>query len=223
MKLKNTIRQKLFEKKEEKKYLIKEDKVIYSRFKIILESKQIRKRSDLNNLLFSLLSEMISLHNKGYNNNLISENLTNVLGALDNLFKGTNTPVIEIFKRKGIDFIVNQLKIGEPSLKTFLTEYLSDIEIKDVPKLFTDCEFLKNKISDSIPVYYNNKIDSDLSSGVNDEFTNVIQTSLKSLIQSGDFSDRVNSRLSNIVCPIIEKLSVKFEDHLKKMKSKLIS
>jgi hypothetical protein len=166
---------------------------------------------------------MVSLHKKGYDPKLISENITNVIGALENLFAGSNSSVMEVFKRKGVKYIVDQLKIADEFLKNFMIEHLSDTELKDIPKLFTDCEFLKTKISDCIPVYFDKKLSEELSMGSQGEFMNVINTSLKGLVQSGDITDRVNSRLSSIICPIIQKLSEKFDAHLKNMKSKLIS
>ena len=158
MNLKTNIKKNLFEKKEEKKSLIKESEIIESRFSILMDSVKVRSRKNYNKILTLLMIESISLYDKGLNQKLISENLDNVLGTLDILFKGSNKPAIEVFKEKGIRWMVNQLSISDTSLREFLLDHLMKTELIDIPKLFSDCSFLKKRIAEAIPYYYNEKI-----------------------------------------------------------------
>ena len=46
---------------------------------------------------------------------------------------------------------------------------------------------------------------------------------LYDVIKNSDFADKVESRISGIVCPLVQQMTGKFSDHLSGMKSSLIS
>jgi hypothetical protein len=55
------------------------------------------------------------------------------------------------------------------------------------------------------------------------EFMDVVRNSLYDVIKNSDLADKIEGRISSIVCPLVERMSGKFSDHLDSMKSSLIS
>jgi hypothetical protein len=141
---------------------------------------------------------------------------------LGNLFGGTTNAVIELFKEKGVKFILEKLGIEDNNfLKNFLITALGNTDLKDVPKLFTECEFLTRKIAESVPEAYLRQLEYE--KGMGGDFMDYVRNSLYDVIKQSDFADKIESKISGIVCPLVERMSSKFNEQLGTMKSSLIS
>ena len=222
MKLKNTIRKTLVETKENKKRLIQESRIVENRFNFILESKEIKSRKDYNNFLINVLSEMVYLHKQGFNNKLIAENAENLFGALGNIFGGGANSVMATFKEKGINWILNKLGMSENStMKNFMVTAIGNTDLKDVPKLFTDCDFLTKKIAESVPEALLRKLQHE--QGMGGDFADVIRNSLHDVVKTSNFSDKIEEKIGEMVCPLVNQISGIFGNKLDSMKSSLIS
>jgi hypothetical protein len=187
---------------------------------MIVESSESNSKEDLDNILVDILSEMIYLHRQGFDNKLISENVEGTFNVLSTLFK-MGSPVIDTFKEKGVEFILNKLGLDENSyLKNFLITTLGNVNLMDVPKLFTDCDFLTKKISESIPEAYLRQLEYE--KGMGGVFMDGIRNSLYDVIRNSDFADKISHSISGIICPLVEKMTGKFEKHFEGMKSNLI-
>lgn len=222
MNLDKTIKKQLNEAKEVKSKLLQESKIINLRFNMIVESSNLKNKKGRDEVLINLLSEMIYLNKQGFNDKVIAENASSVFNILGNLFGGTTNNVIKLFREKGVKYILEQLGISDSSsLKEYMVTALENTDLKDVPKLFSDCDFLTKKISDSIPESYMKKLQSD--NETQSEFTNIVKSTLHDVIKDSDFSSRLEGRISGIVCPLVEKMSSKFGQKLDNMKSTLIT
>jgi hypothetical protein len=222
MNLDKTIKKQLNEAKEVKSKLLQESKIINLRFNMIVESSNLKNKKGRDEVLVNLLSEMIYLNMQGFNDKVIAENASSVFNILGNLFGGTTNNVITQFRQKGVKYILEQLGISEKSsLREYMVTALENTDLKDVPKLFSDCDFLTKKISDSIPESYMKKLQSDNES--QSEFTSIVKNTLHDVIKDSDFSSRLEGRISGIVCPLVEKMSSKFGQKLENMKSTLIT
>ena len=93
--------------------------------------------------------------------------------------------------------------------------------IMDVPKLFTDCNYLTKKIAESIPEAYLRKLEYE--KGFGGGITDVIRNTLYDVVRNSDFAQKLEGSLSGLVCPVVSKMTSKFEDKLSGMKSNLIS
>ena len=220
--LKNIIKENLVKTQESKKRVLQENKIIENRFNIILEGKKLKSQKEIDNLYVTILSEMIYLHKQGFDGNLIEENVDKVFGTLGNLFGLGINGVMATFKEKGVNYILEKLGIEDNSfLRNFLMTAMGNVDLKDVPKLFSDCDFLTRKIAESIPEAYLRELEYE--KGMGSEFMDVVRNSLYDVIKNSDLADKIEGRISSIVCPLVERMSGKFSDHLDSMKSSLIS
>lgn len=219
--LKNIIRKKLVETKTNKKYTLAENKIIKSRFNFLFENRKIRNRKDLNNFYILMLSEMVDLYKKGYNSNLISENAENLFTVLNTLFNESGNSVVEVFKQKGIDWLIQNLKIsGDDELSQYMKDALNKTELNEVARLFSDCEFLSKKIAQSIKENYIANLSSEDESS---DFMKTVKNSFSSVIQNSDIETRLESTINGVICPLVDRAQTKFEEMLKNMKSQLVA
>ena len=220
--LKGIIKENLIKTQENKNRLLQESNIVKTRLNIILEGKTFKTKKQVNDVYVTILSEMIYLHKQGFNEDIIAENVDSVFGALGNIFGTGINGVIETFKEKGVNYILEKLGLSKNNfLKNFLITALANTDIKDVPKLFSDCDFLTKKIAESIPEAYLRKLEYD--KGMGNVFMDTVRNSLYDVIKNSDFADKVESRISGIVCPLVQQMTGKFSDHLSGMKSSLIS
>ena len=220
--LKGIIKENLIKTQENKNRLLQESNIVKTRLNIILEGKTFKTKKQVDDVYVTILSEMIYLHKQGFNEDIIAENVGSVFGALGNIFGTGINGVIETFKEKGVNFILEKLGLSKNNfLKNFLITALGNTDIKDVPKLFSDCDFLTKKIAESIPEAYLRKLEYD--KGMGNVFMDTVRNSLYDVIKNSDFADKVESRISGIVCPLVQQMTGKFSDHLSGMKSSLIS
>ena len=222
MKLKNTIRKTLVETKENKKRLIQESRIVENRFNFILESKEIKTKKDYNNFLINVLSEMVYLHKQGFDDKLIAENAENLFGALGNIFGGGVNSVMGTFKEKGVNWILSKLGMGDNSImKNFMITAIGNTDLKDIPKLFTDCDFLTKKIAESVPEAFLRKLQHEKGLGGN--FADVIRNSLYDVVRTSNFAEKIEEKIGEMVCPLVNQISGIFGNKLDSMKSSLIS
>jgi hypothetical protein len=219
--LNNVIKENLVQLKEEKKRVIQESKIIDTRFKMIVESDNIKAKEDLDDVFVEILHEMIYLHNQGFDDNLIAESVDGVFGVLTNLFKGSSSSILDTFKEKGVAYIIKKLGLESNTyLQNFLITAIGNTNLADVPKLFTDCNFLTKKIAETIPEAYLRKLEYE--KGMGNVFMDAVRNSLYDVIRNSDFANRIESSISGIVCPLVDKMSGGFAKKLGSMESNLI-
>jgi len=221
MNLKYNIKKQLVETKDKKSRLLQESKIIQTRFVMIAESSKIKTKKQLDDMFVNLLSEMIYLHKQGFDDILIKENVEGVFSVLSSLFGGTTNAVVELFKEKGVKWILEKIGIEDNNfIKNFLITALGNTDLKDVPKLFTDCEFLTKKIAESIPEAYLRKLEYE--KGMGGDFMDFVRNSLYDVIKDSDFAQKIEEKIAGIVCPLVDNISDKFSNQLDSMKSSLI-
>jgi hypothetical protein len=221
MNLKYNIKKQLVETKDKKSRLLQESKIIQTRFVMIAESSKIKTKKQLDDMFVNLLSEMIYLHKQGFDDILIKENVEGVFSVLSSLFGGTTNAVVELFKEKGVKWILEKIGIEDNNfIKNFLITALGNTDLKDVPKLFTDCEFLTKKIAESIPEAYLRKLEYE--KGMGGDFMDFVRNSLYDVIKDSDFAQKIEEKIAGIVCPLVDNMSDKFSNQLDSMKSSLI-
>jgi hypothetical protein len=219
--LKSIIRQKLVETKTNKKYTLVENKIVKSKFDFLLENKKIKNRKDLNNFYILILSEMVNLYKKGYDSKIISENAENLFTVLNTLFNESGNSVVEVFKQKGIDWLIQNLKISaDDELAQYMKDALNKTELNEVARLFSDCEFLSKKIAQSIKENYINNLSSEVEGS---DFMKTVKNSFSSVIQSSDIETRLETNINSVICPLVDQAQSKFEEMLKNMKSQLVA
>jgi hypothetical protein len=217
--LKKIIRGRLIETKENKKNTLVENKIIKNKLNFLFENTKIKSRKDLNNFYILVLSEMVNLHKKGFNSNLIAENAENLFTVLNTLFNESGNSVVEVFKQKGIDWLIQNLNInGDDNLSQYMRDALNKTELNEVARLFSDCEFLSKKIAQSVKENYITSLESE-----GNNFMKAVKNSFSSVIQSSDLETRLETNINSVICPLVDQAQTKFEEMLKNMKSQLVS
>jgi hypothetical protein len=218
--LSNIIRKAIVETKEHKKRVLQESKIVDVRFKMIVESANFKSTKSINDVYVNILSEMIYLNKQGFDEKLIAESVEGLFGVLSNLFGRTAGSIADTFKEKGVNYILSQLGLeGNGYLKNFLITTLGNTNLMDIPKLFTDCNFLTKKIAESIPEAYLRQLEYD--KGYGHQFMDTIRNGLYDVLKQSDLAQKLESGISAIVCPLVQKMSSKFSDKLGGLKASL--
>jgi hypothetical protein len=198
---------------QKKKKMVNEAVTIHNRLVLSMDGKK-----DLESRLVSVFLEMNHLNKRGYNDTIISESVNKMFDVLSKLYDMKSHEVSEKFKDVGIDFIMSKLQLDENLImKDYLRRSLEKTDTKDIPKLFSDCEFLSNKIEQVIPDAYLASL--DLDEGFGSEFLNIVQTELKKTIEHSDFKERLQGKLDGVICPLIDRIQVIFNRDIDKVKS----
>lgn len=219
--LNKIIRKTIIETKENKTRLLQENKIVRTRFNFILENADYTTKKGQNEIFRNILSEMIYMELQGFDKKVISENVLGLFGVLSNLFGRSTSGIIDSFKEKGIQWIVEQLGWGGNSyMKNFLITSLGNVNVMDVPKLFTDCDYLTKKIAESIPEAYLRKLEYE--KGLGGMFTDVVRNTLYDVVRESSFAQKLEASISGIVCPIVTKLTGIFSNKLGGLKTQLV-
>ena len=193
---------------ENDRKLLKETRVISERYDNI---KNMYGKVTNDKFYHVLIRETISLQRKGYNETLICE------GLFDDIFKGLFGGVEDMAKEELLAYLLKLMGIENNSyLYNLLIVAFGNIPIADIPKLFTDCRFVTKVFAESIPEAMIRKTQENmnLGSGVYD----IIRNTLVDAIESTEFVSNLESKLGNIVCPMVEKVKGNMERESNKIK-----
>jgi len=216
--LKTTIKENLILEKQKK--LIHETKVVEDRLQFVIESVGLKNQKDIDRIVEGVFYEMLYLESNNYNREIITENIQAIFDVLGTLFGGTKNGVISTFKEKGIDFILGKLGLDKNSyMGDFLAVVFGNVDLKDVPRLFTDCDFLTKKIAEAVPEAYLKNLQDE--KGYDNIFMDYVRNTLYDVIVQSDIVQKLEERIAGMVCPITAGLTSKFEDKLTDMKSSL--
>jgi hypothetical protein len=219
--LKRILKESIMKKGEEKSKIITEKTIVRNRLGLVLESNYNKSKND-DKFFLNLLSEMVQLHKQGFSDDIIKENVDNVFSVYSNVSGMESDKVIEMFKQRGVRFIVENLGVEKnETLKSFLKDSLNRTPVKDVPKLFTNCSYLTRKLSESIQEHYLNNLQMEENLG--SDFTESIRSTMYEIISDGDFSDRIEPKILGLVCPLIDRMNGIFDNKFNDMKKSLMS
>ena len=216
--LKTTIKENLILEKQKK--LIHETKVVEDRLQFVIESVGLKNQKDIDRIVEGLFYEMLYLESNNYNREIITENIQAIFDVLGTLFGGTKNGVVGTFKEKGINYILNKLGLEKNSyMGDFLEVVFGNVDLKDIPRLFTDCDFLTKKIAEAVPEAYLKNLQDE--KGYDNIFMDYVRNTLYDVITQSDIVQKLEERIAGMVCPITAGLTSKFEDKLTDMKSSL--
>jgi len=193
---------------ENNKKLLNETKLISERFNVIKNS---YGRISNDKFYHMLIRETINMQNKGYNENLICE------GLFDDIFRGLFGGVEDTAKEELLAYLLKLMGIENNSyLYNLLIVAFGNVPIADIPKLFTDCRFVTKIFAESIPEAMIRKTQEGkgYGSGVYD----VIRNTLVDAIESTEFVSGLESKLGNMICPLVDKVKGNMERESSKIK-----
>jgi hypothetical protein len=192
--LSNTIKKNLSEIRDTKKDKLVQEHIIKTKLKKVRLTNE-----DYKGYFGKLLKEFDYLSNKDFNNQVLNESL---IELIDVLYKEKGKNVKTALNSEASRFISDRLKLEDGSyLRSIIRKIFTSNSIEETVKLFNDCDYLCNMVSD--------------------EITNSLGFSEENMKVS--FSKNIKSEIKSMICPIIDSMGDKMENQYRKMKSKALS
>lgn len=203
-------------KKEKNSKLINENKIITSRYSILIEGVNLKNESDYRKLCDELITETIYLKSQKFNNNLINEGLLSFLGGLP-----FGSGITEYFKEQFLRWVAG--KMGAP-VDSFwfgvLQKAFGNIELRDYPKLL-ECSFLTTQITDAFAEQGLAEIEKrTVGSGAVAEIS---RNMMMELFKSSELHRVVETAIGKYVCPSLSGISSKMQSAMGDMTNKIAS
>jgi len=216
MSIKKTIRESLLEVESKKKTLIQESKIINGRFKIIAEGVNTKSKIQTKKALDKVLSECNYLKTQGYNQTLINEGFLEVMG---DLFNNEGPQFWDTVKTKLSDYITSKFGVDK-WMKEKMIEGIGNVEIEEIPKLFTDCRFLVQKMTDAAMEGFGENISVE---GGSNTVPGIFRQSLDKVIGGDDFRKNLEDSFTTVVCPAMGQINQNMANKLEDIKKTMFS
>jgi|688.fasta_scaffold34297_7 hypothetical protein len=225
--LSKTVKKNLLEMKENKKSFLVEQSIIKNRFNLIIESSKLHNNIEISFLDF--LVETIKLREVGFDNKVILSEMESFVNLLSGIFGGSGVKKNLMGTLRGtlVEFAVKTLlsKLGlNPKSaigRLFITSLGNIQSFSDIPKLFTDCNYVSELLSKSIVESIIGSLgDKYVASGI---VPDAVRNSLTDLLYEQSFMKSIQSSISGSVCSILGGIKDKMENKAKEMKSKALS
>lgn len=225
--LSKVIKNKLVEVKENKKDLLVEETIVKNRISLVLESAKSHRNLELSFLEF--LIETIKLKESGISDSVLIKEQESFLNLLGGLFGGTGVKKNLMGTLRGtlVEFALKTLltKLGlspKSAIGRLFITTLGNVEsFADIPKLFTDCNYVSKLLSKSVVESIIGSLgDKYVAGGI---VPDAVRNSLTDLLYEQSFMEKIQSAISGSVCSILGGIKTKMEDKAKDMKSKALS
>jgi|688.fasta_scaffold140761_3 hypothetical protein len=223
MDLKNILKKNLTEVKESKESLQVETNIIKNRLSIITEGKSFEKDSDF--LIESVIYELNYLKRQGYTSQAINEGLFDMLGGL---FKNSVTSLPQVFGEYVAEYLMKILGVPADSyIGSVVKSFLTSINVSDYDKIFTDCRFTSNALSDAIIEGYLDKMQTEkgLTSGAQGFIFDALRNSVMETFAEGKDSlvQKLEDTIADFICPKFSKVASAMSDTADNIKSNVVS
>ena len=190
--LSKTIRKNIVEIQQSKKNKIVEYTIVKNRFDNLIKESKNRK-----SLFFGIIYESRKLIKSGIDKNIINENLLDLLQIFFKDQKGMD--IISSFKIESSELLIEKIGLEQNSvISNAITKTFSEKNEEETNKLFTDSDFLAEKIVSHMIDEFGLENQSDKNN-----MTKVLTTEIKSLIR-----------------PHMESIRTKMDDKFEDLKNK---
>jgi len=216
MSIKKSIKTNIQELQERKKKNLIETKIVKNRFNLISEGVNLNSKIRTKKLLDSLLSECNYLKKQGFNEKLINEGFLDVMG---DLFGQEGPQFWDTIKNRLSDYLTSKFNI-DGWMKDKIIEGIGNVEIDEIPLLFTDCRFLVQKVTDAAMEGFNESLEIQ---GADNTVPGIFRNSLDNILSSDDYRRKLEDSFTTIVCPAMGQINKNMEDKLEDMKRSMFS
>ena len=202
MNLKEKLRGALLEEKENKNSLVIESKILDGHFGTL------KNCSNMNSLIETTIHKVNTFQNKNFSNKLINESLFNMLqglfGDFDSEFFGT-------VKSRLADWISDKMEF-DGWVRNAVKVEIENVSDEDVPKLFSDCRFLTDKVSKGMIQGFGDNI---LATGIDTELGSktgqVFKSSVQTIMGDDNFHRDLQDKMMGEICSELKKVSDKMD------------
>lgn len=223
--LKQNLKTTLVEKTKEKENLIVETNIIKNRFALISEGQTFETEESKIDLIESVFVETNYLSIQGYNSELINEGLFSFIGSILGGGVGSTPQVVGEYIAK---WLTRKLGVPQGSyIEGVIVSLVTSMNISDYDKIFTDCRFLTNKLSDALIEGYLFQMQSQkgLESGVSGFLLSAIRNSIMEYFaeDKDGLIQKLEDKIAEFLCPAISKISGKVQDKADELKDKALA
>jgi hypothetical protein len=223
--LKKNLKTTLVEKTKENENLIVETNIIKNRFALISEGQTFESEESKIDLIESVFVETNYLSIQGYNSELINEGLFSFIGSILGGGVGSTPQVVGEYIAK---WLTRKLGVPQGSyIEGVIVSLVTSMNISDYDKIFTDCRFLTNKLSDALIEGYLFQMQSQkgLESGVSGFLLSAIRNSIMEYFaeDKDGLIQKLEDKIAEFLCPAISKISGKVQDKADELKDKALA
>jgi hypothetical protein len=203
--LKDTINENLISLKKMK---ILEKKEITKTLNLIYENKDFTKKRDVNRFYIEFLIENERLLTKGYNQELISEQLTDLLFGY--LGATTGQSILSYFKEFAAKWMLKTLGVNTDSfMGSMVITAFGNLKVGDIPNLF-NCDFWVPFLAKTIVENFVRRWQE--KQGKTDAMSSVLRNAIEKMITDTEFAKLLEKQLNSIICPLLPNLSDKLKN-----------
>jgi len=189
---------------KEEYQLIKEVNVCSKRFNRLTEGVKLSNGKEYSIFFENILKETNILKSEGYSDEVIEESISSMI---QNFMSNMSAPFMSEFKERLVRWVLNLFNV-KGKFADFLSVTLGNVNISDVPKLFTNCRYLTNIIADGAFEYGIKYIQDSLSS--DDDagfFSDMFRQTVSEMFRDGELVQSFQDKLIKIICPRLNKVN----------------
>ena len=203
--------------KLKKKTLTEERNIVKSRFSVLSEGINVKTKIDKNSFADDVITEMFELRSQGFETEVISEGLFDMLGGL---FGAAGGGVGQIIKEKMATWIISKLGLSTDGyLSNFIIVAFGNLPLSDYGKL-TDCKFLSNLITNS--VVESIALNVEKKSGKDGVFMDLLRNIAGDYFNDSAVENKISGFLEGMICPLMGGIKGKMKDAEEEIKASVV-
>ena len=203
--------------KSKKKTLTEERNIVKSRFSVLSEGRNVKTKIDKNSFADDVITEMFELRSQGFETEVISEGLFDMLGGL---FGAAGGGIGQIIKEKMATWIISKLGLSTDGyLSNFIIVAFGNLPLSDYGKL-TDCKFLSDLITNS--VVESIALNVEKKSGKDGVFMDLLRNIAGDYFNDSAVENKISGYLEGVLCPLMGGIKGKMKDAEEQIKASVV-
>ena len=203
--------------KSKKKTLTEERNIVKSRFSVLSEGRNVKTKIDKNSFADDVITEMFELRSQGFETEVISEGLFDMLGGL---FGAAGGGIGQIIKEKMASWIISKLGLSTDGyLSNFIIVAFGNLPLSDYGKL-TDCKFLSDLITNS--VVESIALNVEKKSGKDGVFMDLLRNIAGDYFNDSAVENKISGYLEGVLCPLMGGIKGKMKDAEEQIKASVV-
>ncbi len=200
-----------------KKTLTEERNIVKNRFSVLTEGRDIKTNIEKNSFADDIILEMFELRSQGFETDVISEGLFDMIGGL---FGAAGGGIGQIIKEKMASWLISKLGVSTDSyLSNFIIVAFGNLPLTDYGKL-TDCKFLSELITTS--VVESIALNVEKKTGKDGVFMDLLRNIAGDYFKDTAVENKISGFLEGLICPLMGGIKTKMKDAEKEIKANIV-
>ncbi len=203
--------------KLKKKTLTEERNIVKNRFSVLTEGRDIKTNIEKNSFADDIILEMFELRSQGFETDVISEGLFDMIGGL---FGAAGGGIGQIIKEKMATWLISKLGLSTDGyLSNFIIVAFGNLPLSDYGKL-TDCKFLSELITTS--VVESIALNVEKKSGKDGVFMDLLRNIAGDYFKDSSVENKISGFLEGMICPLMGGIKGKMKDAEEEIKANIV-